>query len=324
VRELDSNRAEAVLLGVACGDALGRPVEFKTPREISKKHGRLTEMVGEGTWGMPSGTVTDDTDQMMCIARSLTENREFIPEDVAQRFVNWYDSGPFDIGRTTRTALSSLKGKEESWKEVGKSVYENLRTKPNAGAGNGSVMRCSPIAVSYNKDLESLFHASVASSWMTHADPRCIYGCALLNQTIARLLDDEEPTEALEESVDFCRRRAKKTPETKELFEATEKVESLDESVLSNSGYVVDTLQSSFYYSFTSESFEEAVIEAVNGGGDTDTVGAVTGALAGARFGKSEVPDRWTEEILYADEISELSRDLSEENYEEFLREISH
>jgi ADP-ribosyl-[dinitrogen reductase] hydrolase len=70
---VDEDRAAGVMLGLACGDALGRPVEFKRGAEIEKKHGRLTEMLGDGTWGQPPGTLTDDTDQALCIARSIAE-----------------------------------------------------------------------------------------------------------------------------------------------------------------------------------------------------------------------------------------------------------
>ena len=80
---MDSDRARGVLLGLACGDALGRPVEFKSASAISAEHGQLDEMVGQGTWNQPAGTVTDDTEQALCIARSLVEHQAFDPEDVA-------------------------------------------------------------------------------------------------------------------------------------------------------------------------------------------------------------------------------------------------
>ena len=106
---MDLDRVRGVLLGVACGDALGRPVEFNSASAISAEHGRLTEMVGHGTWNQPAGTITDDTDQALCIARSLVEQQGFDPANVAERFVEWYDSGPFDIGMMTTKALSELK-----------------------------------------------------------------------------------------------------------------------------------------------------------------------------------------------------------------------
>lgn len=312
---MTTDNAEGALLGLACGDALGRPVEFKSSKAIQKEYGTLTEMVGGGTWNKPAGTVTDDTDQMLCIARSLVENREFVPEDVARRFVNWYESGPFDIGNMTRDALSRLRGDEDSWREVGKQVYEDLKTQPNAGAGNGSIMRCAPIAIAYRDDTESLVESSIDSSWITHADPRCTYGCALLNRTIAELIDSDEE---LEEAIEVCRERSDGEPGVEELLESVEGVRELELQEVSGTGYVVDTLQASLYYALTAESFESAVVNAVNGGGDTDTVGAVTGALAGARFGASDIPERWTDEIDESDEISRLSKNLFQDSFAEY------
>jgi ADP-ribosyl-[dinitrogen reductase] hydrolase len=105
---MDSDRARGVLLGLACGDALGRPVEFSSAAQIESEHGRLTEMIGQGTWNQPAGTTTDDTEQALCIARSLVGQQEFDPSDIADRFVAWYESDPFDIGGMTMRALSRL------------------------------------------------------------------------------------------------------------------------------------------------------------------------------------------------------------------------
>jgi len=141
---MDSDRARGVLLGLACGDALGRPVEFKSASKISAEHGRLDEMIGHGTWNQPAGTITDDTEQALCIARSLVEQQTFDPADVADRFVAWYDTGPFDIGGMTRRALTQLKRGDE-WDKAGQQVWEQSPEGQNAG--NGSVMRCAPLAI---------------------------------------------------------------------------------------------------------------------------------------------------------------------------------
>lgn len=102
------DRARGVLLGLACGDALGRPVEFLTADDIEREHGRVTEMLGDGTWHQPAGTITDDTELALCVARSLAERGSFAPTDVAERFVAWYESGPFDVGTMTADAIRNL------------------------------------------------------------------------------------------------------------------------------------------------------------------------------------------------------------------------
>jgi ADP-ribosylglycohydrolase len=72
------DRATGVLLGLACGDALGRPVEFNSPHRIQDEHGRVTEMLADGTHRKPAGTITDDTELALCIARSLSKRRHLI------------------------------------------------------------------------------------------------------------------------------------------------------------------------------------------------------------------------------------------------------
>ena len=145
-------------------------------------------MIGNGTQGKPAGTITGDTEQALCIARSLVERGEFDPEDIAERFVAWYNRGPFDTGIMTADALGRI-DRGASWADAGRDVWE---AKPEgSNAGNGSVMRCAPLTTAFD-DREALRRVSRDSSQITHADPRCTHGCAVLNCTIAAMLDEDE------------------------------------------------------------------------------------------------------------------------------------
>ncbi|WP_135807214.1 ADP-ribosylglycohydrolase family protein [Halorussus marinus] len=299
---MDSDYARGVLLGLACGDALGRPVEFSSAAAIETEHGRLDEMVGDGTWNQPAGTITDDTEQALCIARSLVEHQVFDPADIAERFVAWYDSGPFDIGRMTMRSLSRLKHGDE-WDEAGQHVWEQSREGQNAG--NGSVMRCPPLAIPYATDWDRLAEVSRQSSQITHADSRCTYGCAVLNLTIAGILDDTETP--LGDALDYVGSDA---PD--ELIAALESLARGESpGALETSGYVIDSLQTALHDGLFAESAEEAIVTAVNRGGDTDTIGAVAGAVAGARFGASTLPDRWLAALDAAEELESLANQLT-------------
>lgn len=119
--------------------------------------------------------------------RSLVEQQGFDPADVAERFVAWYDSEPFDTGGMTRRSLRRLKHGAE-WDEAGQHVWEQSREGQNAGGG--SVMRCAPLAIPYATDWDRLIEMSRQSSQTTHADPRCTYGCAVLNLAVADFLED--------------------------------------------------------------------------------------------------------------------------------------
>lgn len=182
---MDLSKARGTLGGLACGDALGRPVEFTSTERIRSKHGRVTDMLADGSHRQPAGTITDDTQLTLCIARSLDENGEFDPPAVVGRFVEWYNSDPFDIGRLTASTLRRLAA-GGSWKTVGIEDWQQLRE--GANAGNGSVMRCAPYGVAFASQPDDLITASRVSSALTHADPRCQWSCVILNATIAGLL----------------------------------------------------------------------------------------------------------------------------------------
>ncbi|WP_435364371.1 ADP-ribosylglycohydrolase family protein [Haloarchaeobius sp. DYHT-AS-18] len=293
-------RARGTLLGLACGDALGRPVEFNSPASIESQHGRLDEMVGYGTHNQPAGTVTDDTDMLLCIARSLAETGEFDGHDVAERFLDWYESGPFDIGIMTAQSIRAFRD-GAAWDEAGRQVWE--ASAEGSNAGNGSVMRCVPHALAFGHDPDRLVAVSRESSAITHADPRCTWGCALLNLVVADLVrNDPEPLAALDAGLDRVRDDA-----PAELVEAAEAVPTLDAGDLQNTGYVVTTVQAGLYHGLRADSAEDAIVDAVAMGGDTDTIGAVAGAVAGARFGASGLPGDWVDTVTVAADCRDLA-----------------
>lgn len=296
-------RATGALLGLACGDALGRPVEFNTAAQIEREHGRVTEMLANGTHGQPAGTITDDTEMALCIARSLVDHEGFEPADVAERFVAWYESGPFDIGLMTSDVLGKVQA-GTSWDEAGQQVWESKPEGKNAG--NGSVMRCVPHALAFVNEPDHLNEVSRQSSAITHADPRCTYGCAVLNRTIAGLLTGAD--QPLDDAL-----AAVEADAPADLLDALEPIPtSVDPDNLQSSGYVIHTLQTALYHGLTTNSAEDAIIEAVNMGNDTDTVGAVTGAIAGARFGEQDLPARWLAELDQTDELRNCAQKLAD------------
>lgn len=128
------SQAQGMLLGLACGDALERPVEFRSSARIERKHGRVTEMLANGNHGQPAGTITDDPEMALCIARSLVGRRMFHPEDIAARFADWKVSGPFDIGIMTGNALQRI-DRGESWDETDPNEWETSQEGSNAGNG---------------------------------------------------------------------------------------------------------------------------------------------------------------------------------------------
>lgn len=290
-----------VVLGLACGDALGRPVEGYPPERLAEEFGTLDEMVGDGVHRESAGTLTDDTDMALCIARSLVEEGQFDPADVADRFLEWYESGPIGIGGMTRRVMKRLQ-QGESWDEAGQNEWE--RSPEGQNAGNGSAMRCAPLAVAFADDQERLQQVSRDSSRITHADPRCTHGCAVLNLTIANCAAGVD--DPLGDAVDTLPDDA-----PADLVDAVSSAEQMPYSQLRPTGYVVDAVEAALAVGLRAESFEGAVVEAVNLGGDTDTVGAMAGAIGGARFGVDDAPERWLEVLDEREELETLGRELA-------------
>ncbi len=287
----EAERARGCLSGLACGDAVGRPVEFKSARQIRERHGEVIEMLGQGTHRQPAGTITDDTEMALCIAESLVARGGFDRADVAERFVAWLESDPFDVGLMTRDAIERIREGTPP-NEAGREVW---RERPEgSNAGNGSVMRCAPHAIAFREDDAGLVRVSRESSAITHTDPRCQWGCVLLNRTLAGLVRNEtDPLGAALEGADEAPEELREAVSAVQAVLEGERDPAALEPELSTSGYVVDALQAGLVYGLTADTAERAVVDAVNRGEDTDTVGTIAGALAGARFGAGALPDRW-------------------------------
>ncbi len=153
-------------------------------------------------------------------------------------------------------------------------------------AGNGSVMRCWPVAIVYWDELDALLDASRLQSQVTHPHEECVAGCAFVNAAIYYLLHGAAPAEAVAQAL-----QAAAAPE--ELRQAITAAPSKRREEQPNSGWVRHTLESAVWALLTTASFEEAVVQAVNLGNDADSVGAVTGALAGAAYGLDVIPAAW-------------------------------
>jgi len=290
-------RFRGCLVGVAVGDALGAPVEGMGREEIARRYGRVQDLFGGGWLGLGPGEWTDDTAMMLCIARSIVEKGRFDPEDVAKKFLGWFRAGALGIGRTTWVALDALGG-GASWREAGRIAHERLG---GLSAGNGSIMRCAPIALLNANNAERLIGDSIDSSLITHWDPRACWGAAALNLAIAQLLCGGR--EALLE-------RLLGRVEQPEVRESVAWAGGMRMEDLVPSGFVLDTLQAAIWCFMNTDSFEDAVVSAVNLGGDTDTIGAVCGALAGAWYGLDQILSRWQEPLDGRLEIIELATEI--------------
>ncbi|MBU0493333.1 MAG: ADP-ribosylglycohydrolase family protein [Chloroflexi bacterium] len=266
-------------VGAAIGDALGMPLEFGPRRPTDR-------LVREMTPGrLPAGSFTDDTEMALALAESLLAHCPLDPADLAQRFVAWLQGHPPDVGLHTRDVLARIAA-GEPWDQAVGAVQ---RQKPDS-AGNGSVMRCWPVALAHWDDLEGLLMDSRLQSRVTHPHVECVAGSAWVNAVIYHLLRGDAPAGAVARAWDDA---AVPVP----LRAAIEAAPTRSRDELVNSGWVRHTLESAAWGLLATDSFEEAVVQVVNLGNDADTAGAVVGALAGAAYGLAGIPARWREAL---------------------------
>lgn len=285
-------RYRGTMLGLACGDALGGPVEFMKRKEIVEKFpDGLRDFVGGGWLHLYPGEITDDTQLTLALAGALDESG--VNGDLlSSNFLKWYDSGPKDIGNTTRAALHALKH-GSPWREAGEKGVEGRPI--GSGAANGGVMRCAPVALRFRNDPEQMVQASLETAMITHAEERAKWGTVVVNQALVHLLRGGDRAEIIDASLAGI--------SNEELRRSVRAVPEMRSEDVRAGGFVIETIQAAFWSLLKSPSAEEAIITAVAFGQDADTTGAVIGALAGAHWGAQSLPTRWTEKVQYRDDL---------------------
>lgn len=291
----DKDRIAGALFGLAVGDALGGTVEFMSRTEIAQTHGVLREIIGGGVWNLEAGETTDDTAMAIAVARGILANPDDPLPFIAEEFVAWFRTEPKDVGNIIRTTLTEgiRRGAstEEEWQIAAKIAHD-----ANGGksAGNGSLMRILPVALAYARRTDREHMRSIArrQSVLTHFDPLAGECCAYYCDLIRELLLGKPLHQVLESGVSHA-------PLPINLRSPKEK--------LKVSGFVGDTLETALACAYQTSSFEDALIMAVNLGGDADTIGAVAGGIVGAAYGFSHIPKRWLGKLKQRQELHRLS-----------------
>ena len=278
------------LLGVAAGDALGATVEFMTPEAIQEEHGVHREIIGGGHFRWRPGQGTDDTDLTWAVVRGYLEadGAESL-QSIGQAFLEWFDTDPRDVGRTTEEALTRLR-------ESGDPTTSGPDRERSCG--NGSLMRALPTAL-VRSDAERRRAESAQISAITHAHPRCIDSCIAYNEMAAALLEGARPSEAIA--------RAQALDLHPDVQGALEIPENRSVTSLSTKGYVIDSLLCATWAIQQPGSLEDVLVALVNRGGDADTSGAIAGGLLGIIHGEAGIPVRWKDRLEYAPRIVEAS-----------------
>jgi ADP-ribosyl-[dinitrogen reductase] hydrolase len=328
-RAMQKGRMRGALLGLAVGDALGTTLEFERPpldRPWRLLTGPHRDVTGGGPFGVEAGQVTDDTQMAACLAASLASQGRFSRDDLTRAYLSW-EQHAFDIGALTSASLARARADSDA--DAGRRAWE---TSGRQSAGNGSLMRTAPIGVLLWHDFAARRHASLADSAITHFDPRCQLACAAFNAAIARAIATQEPAGSprvlhdaagleLRAAAELLRARH---PDLVAVIDASEEalahdlhLATLDDPELwdllhAAQGFVRVSFRLAFWHLLHAPSFEAALIDAVNRGGDADTNAAISGALLGAYHGADAIPARWSAPVLAAlsDRAGHPLRDL--------------
>lgn len=297
------DRAVGCLLGQAIGDSLGSLVEFRSAADVAKEYpaGVRELRSGVGTWGLLAGQPTDDTELALALARTLVQQRSFAPDAVATAYGRWFRDG-WDIGTTTRQAFSELKEGTQGTAAVAR------RNANRVSQSNGATMRASPLAIAAtNADQAAAWAAEDAL--LSHPNPVCVVANAAyvvaLHAGIAGATPQEmhaaamaaarETGNALEAGGITGTAEAVQAVVTR--LEAAARGE-LPEDFTRQMGWVLTALQAAFHALLHAPSAEQGLVHVVGCGGDTDTNGAIAGALLGAAYGRQAWPARWTTQVL--------------------------
>jgi ADP-ribosyl-[dinitrogen reductase] hydrolase len=298
------DRFTGCLVGLACGDYLGMPVEFQTSINVKEFFGieGVRPIAAKDRGDKPPGYYTDDTSMTICFGESLV--RGFNIKDQFETYRKWFYEGyatpdngkPFGVGQRTLIALT-------------RQTIENLPTKLEHNekhGGNGALMRTAPIGLLYYKDPKMLVEASIKSTIVTHNNSASAWSCVALNKLISYAITGlpkgKMRTKLVSELTGDC---------PSELRDLIAKLNETKE--LQNSGYSLDTLRIAFHSFFNTKSYQECINEAICFGGDTDTQAAVAGALAGSYYGYKAIPEGWRELLMRREYIEDLAEKLYKE-----------
>lgn len=303
-----TDRVLGAVVGSAVGDALGAPFEFGPAGVYTTRFpDGVGEMCGGGGWD--PGEATDDTQMAVLIGESLLERGGLELPDIFDRFRRWAGADPKDIGLQTEQVLLS----GDPWDLAAPIHFQ----RSGRAAGNGSLMRAATPAVHFaaaGRDATMAAARRIAA--LTHGDAAAWEGTAVLHELIRVALDGADPVAAVPGVLRDVHEEHR--PRWATVLAPGWHPDDATEF----NGAVWPCLGSALWALRTTGSFEDSLAAAIDLGGDTDTVAAVTGALAGAVYGFATIPHRWTDplhvplpgygdRVLRTPELARLARRLA-------------
>lgn len=304
MNKLLRDRYLGCLVGLAVGDALGAPVEFKQPGTFQP----ITGMRAGGPFDLDKGTWTDDTSMALCIAASLLEMQIFDPIDILDRFLHWYRSGYlsstgvcFDIGNRTRASLEDFERTREPFRPQGLTTF----------ASNGSIMRLAPIPLAFRESPSTAIRLAGDSSRLTHNHPDAIDACRYLSALLVGALYGAAKEDLFRPFFDPAQDTWKSQPLSEKMAAvANAEYRSKDIAAIHPSADAVFCLEAALWAFDRTDTYKDGCLLIVNMGDDSDTTAAVYGQLAGAFYGYKAIPADWLADLAKPDLIHSAALSL--------------
>ena len=271
-------RAQGCLLGQLAGDSLGSLVEFQSPEEIQREYpAGVRDLEDSETWDTIAGQPTDDSEMALALARVLAQHKKYDPTLALEAYIGWLNSGPFDCGFTTHSGL--------------------LGERDQNSQANGAMMRISPLGIfGANCELDQVAEWACEDAALTHPHPVCQQANSLYASAIAYAVRTECEPQELYERIKMW---AENIPAESTLMSAIDGAATAPPAdYMHQQGWVLTAFRNALWQLLHAENFEQAVVDTVHRGGDTDTNAAICGALLGAVHGREAVPERWADQLL--------------------------
>lgn len=300
------DKFQGCLLGVAIGDTLGHPFEGKLRSQIYSYFDDFDEFIQKNKSIFK--TFTDDTQLTLHTAEALIKGNGFNLDYFISEYVNWLDDPPIGPGYGCISSIRKLKY-GVNWKQAAS----------NSG-GNGTTMRIAPVGLYYFKDPKALKTAAIKSSIITHSHPAASAGAVVIASAIAFLIEKNPQTGfSIDEFFDAITTSISNSQDEiwEDFIQILNKLKSnlnipIESGLIkfSQAGvkspyfieqylgqafvhpYAISTVVCSiFIFLKRLSTFKDCIFELATAGGDSDTVGAVGGSLAGVYFGLKNIPN---------------------------------
>lgn len=323
------------MIGLITGDAVGMPVQFQG-RNVRKKD-PVTDMRDHGCFNMPRGAWTDDSSLALATLYSIRKQGSLDLDDIAGKFVLWLKDGYFtphgrayDIGMGCMMAIKRYIYKGDVYSCGGSSERDN---------GNGSLMRILPVCIyAYEQysdgiiDIDGAVKHVEDVSALTHAHAVAKMACGIYFFLVKSLMECRAASDVLSggdvslkdllfrgitEAQDYYAQDISKQAWLSvfgRLFDTGSLID-LNEDEINSSGYVIDSIEAAVWSLLNTENYRDCILKAVNLGGDTDSIAAIAGGLAGLYYGYDGIPADWSDSLMrkkWIDELCDFSFPISE------------